>query len=68
MSRMDETRNEYIRGTGEVEQSGDQGRQARLRWFGHAQRRESGYTEQKVLKMELPGKRRDEDLREESWM
>ncbi|KAK3534050.1 hypothetical protein QTP86_001200 [Hemibagrus guttatus] len=33
--------NEYIRGTAHVGRLGDKVREARLRWFGHVQRRES---------------------------
>ena len=33
-------------------------RKARLRWFGHAQRRESGDIGRRMLEMELPGRRR----------
>lgn len=29
---------------------------ARLRWFEHVQGRDSGYTGQRLLKMELPGR------------
>ena len=32
-------------------------RKARLRWFGHVQRRDSGYIGRRILKMELPGRR-----------
>ncbi|KAK3533354.1 hypothetical protein QTP70_017158, partial [Hemibagrus guttatus] len=34
-------RNEYIRGTAHVGRLGDKVREARLRWFGHVQRRET---------------------------
>lgn len=43
---MDKIRNKYIRGTAQVEQ------------FGHVQRRQSEYTGERMLKMELPGRRR----------
>ena len=33
-------------------------REARLRWYGHVRRRDVDYVGQKVLKMELPGKRK----------
>ncbi|PME06485.1 hypothetical protein A8A06_13560 [Escherichia coli] len=58
VTRMDRIRNEYIRGTAHVEKFGDKVREARLRWFGHVQRRDSGYIGQRMLKMELPGRRR----------
>ncbi|KAK3570154.1 hypothetical protein QTP86_012696 [Hemibagrus guttatus] len=41
VTRLDRIRNEYIRGTAHVGRLGDKDREARLRWFGHVQRRES---------------------------
>ncbi|KAK3553295.1 hypothetical protein QTP86_032750 [Hemibagrus guttatus] len=41
VTRLDWIRNEYIRGTAHVGRLGDKVREARLRWFGHVQRRES---------------------------
>ncbi|KAL7867553.1 hypothetical protein SRHO_G00089370 [Serrasalmus rhombeus] len=58
VTRMDKIRNEQIRGTVKVEQFGDKAREARLRWFGHVLRRNSGYIGQRMLEMELPGRRR----------
>ncbi|KAK3513051.1 hypothetical protein QTP70_000209 [Hemibagrus guttatus] len=40
VTRWDRIRNEYIRGTAHVGRLGDKVREARLRWFGHVQRRE----------------------------
>ncbi|KAK3543151.1 hypothetical protein QTP70_011943 [Hemibagrus guttatus] len=40
VTRLDRIRNEYIRGTVHVGRLGDKVREARLRWFGHVQRRE----------------------------
>ncbi|KAK3543325.1 hypothetical protein QTP70_018076, partial [Hemibagrus guttatus] len=42
VTRLDRIRNEYIRGTAHVGRLGDKVREARLRWFGHVQRRERG--------------------------
>ncbi|KAK3573402.1 hypothetical protein QTP86_024706, partial [Hemibagrus guttatus] len=42
VTRLDRIRNEYIRGTAHVGRLGDKVREARLRWFGHVQRREMG--------------------------
>ncbi|MCJ8744561.1 hypothetical protein PDJAM_G00120230 [Pangasius djambal] len=56
--RLDRIRNEYIRGTAHVGRLGDRVREARLRWFGHVQRRESEYIGRRMLDMELPGRRR----------
>ncbi|KAK3531064.1 hypothetical protein QTP70_008754 [Hemibagrus guttatus] len=41
VTRLDRIRNEYIRGTAHVGRLGDKVREARLRWFGHVQRREA---------------------------
>ncbi|KAK3550617.1 hypothetical protein QTP70_000690 [Hemibagrus guttatus] len=43
VTRLDRIRNEYIRGTAHVGRLGDKVREARLRWFGHVQRRDSSY-------------------------
>ncbi|KAK3507288.1 hypothetical protein QTP70_013545 [Hemibagrus guttatus] len=40
VTRLDRIRNEYIRGTAHVGCLGDKVREARLRWFGHVQKRE----------------------------
>ncbi|XP_016321114.1 uncharacterized protein LOC107672441 isoform X3 [Sinocyclocheilus anshuiensis] len=57
VTRMDRIRNEYIRGTAHVRCFGDKVREARLRWFGHVQRRESEYIGKRMLRLELPGRR-----------
>ncbi|KAK3515002.1 hypothetical protein QTP70_003250 [Hemibagrus guttatus] len=44
VTRLDRIRNEYIRGTAHVGRLGDKVREARLRWFGHVQRRETART------------------------
>ncbi|KAK3553497.1 hypothetical protein QTP70_004178 [Hemibagrus guttatus] len=41
VTRLDRIRNEYIRGTAHVGRLGDKVREARLRWFGHVQRRDN---------------------------
>ncbi|KAK3550029.1 hypothetical protein QTP86_018652 [Hemibagrus guttatus] len=56
-TRLYRIRNEYIRGTAHVGRLGDKVREARLRWFGHVQRRESEYIGRRMLDMELPGRR-----------
>ena len=43
LARMDRFPNEYIRGTARVGHFGDKIREARLRWFGLVQRRDSEY-------------------------
>ncbi|KAK3514571.1 hypothetical protein QTP70_021622 [Hemibagrus guttatus] len=57
VTRLDRIRNEYIRGTAHIGRLGDKVREARLRWFGHVQRRESEYIGRRMLEMELPGRR-----------
>lgn len=42
LKRMDMMRNDYSRGTAQVEQLGDKGRDPRLRWVGHAHWRNGG--------------------------
>ncbi|KAK3560239.1 hypothetical protein QTP86_003045 [Hemibagrus guttatus] len=41
VTRLDRIRNEYITGTAHVGRLGDKVREARLRWFGHVQRRDT---------------------------
>ncbi|KAK3572671.1 hypothetical protein QTP86_004033 [Hemibagrus guttatus] len=57
VTRLDRIRNEYIRGTAHIGRLGDKVREARLRWFGHVQRRDSEYIGRRMLDMELPGRR-----------
>ena len=56
--RSDRIRNEYIRGTAHVGSFGQNVREERLRWFGHVLRKDRGYILQRMLNLEVPGKRR----------
>uniref|UniRef100_A0A8C4XDT7 C2H2-type domain-containing protein n=1 Tax=Erpetoichthys calabaricus TaxID=27687 RepID=A0A8C4XDT7_ERPCA len=58
VTRMDRIRNEDIRGSAQVGRLGDKVREARLRWFGHVQRRDEGYIVRRMLRIELIGKKR----------
>ncbi|XP_051788831.1 uncharacterized protein LOC127529414 [Erpetoichthys calabaricus] len=58
VTRMDRIRNQYIRGSAQVGRLGDKVREARLCWFGHVQRRDAGYIGRRMLRIELPGKRK----------
>ena len=58
VTRMDKIRNEYIRGTAQVGRVGEKTREARLRWYGHVRRKDDGYIGRRMLRMELPGKRK----------
>ena len=51
-------RNQYIRGTAQVGKFGEKTREARLRWYGHIRRKDDGYIGRRMLRMELPGKRK----------
>ena len=48
VTRMDKIRNEYIRGTAQVEKFGEKTREARLRWYGHLRRIDDGYWENRT--------------------
>ena len=37
---------------------GDKVREARLRWYGHVQRRDEGYIGKRMLGMGIPGRRK----------
>ena len=58
VTRMDKIRNEYIKGTAQVGKFGEKTREARLRWYGHLRRKDDGYIGRRMLRMELPGKRK----------
>ena len=58
VTRMDRIRNKVIRGTTQTGRLGEKSREARLRWFGHVQRRDSGAIGRRILEMELLGRRR----------
>ena len=58
VTRMDKIGNEYIRGTAQVGKFGEKTRGARLRWHGHLRRKDDGYIGRRMLRMELPGKRK----------
>ncbi|KAK3521126.1 hypothetical protein QTP86_013013, partial [Hemibagrus guttatus] len=51
VTRLDRIRNEYIRGTAHVGRLGNKVREARLRWFGHVQRRD---TDEPLSKVKCP--------------
>ena len=42
---------------------GEKAREARLRWFGRVQRRDSGYIGRRMLEMELPGRKQRSRLK-----
>ena len=58
VTRKDKIRNEHIRSTVKVQRLGMKMREGRLRWYGHVMRRDQEYVGRKMMKRELPGKRR----------
>ena len=58
VTRRDKIRNEHIRSTVKVELLGMKMRDGRLRWYEHVMRRDQEYVGRKMMKMELPGKRK----------
>ena len=58
VTRKDQIRNKYIRGTAKVERLGTKMREGRLRWYGHVMRRDQEYVGRRVMEMEIPGKRK----------
>ena len=58
VTRKDEIRKEYIRGTVKVEQLGIKMKEDRLRWYGHVIMRDQEYVGRKMMEMKLPEKRR----------
>ncbi|KAF7696815.1 hypothetical protein HF521_005233 [Silurus meridionalis] len=68
VTRMDRIRNEFIRGTSHVGRFGDKVREARLRWFGHVQRRDMSYIGRRMLRMKPPEGGKEEGQGGGSWM
>ena len=60
VTRKDKIRNEYIRDTVKVKRLGMKMREGRLRWYGHVMKRDQEYVGRRVMKMELPEKRKTE--------
>ena len=54
----DKVKNKYIWGTAKIRRIGEKLRGERLRWFGHVKRREESYLGRRMMRVEIPGKRR----------
>ena len=65
VTRKDKVRNKYIRGTVKVQRLGMKMREGRLRWYGHVMKRDQEYVGRKMIKMELPRKRKRGRQRED---
>ena len=57
VTKKDKIRNEYIRGTINLERLGMKMREGRLKCYGHVTRRHQEYLGRRVMEMELPGKK-----------
>ena len=51
-------KDKYIRRTVKIERLRMKVRESRLRWYGHAMRKDQEYVGRKMMNMELPGKRK----------
>ena len=58
VTRKDKIRNEHIRGTTRVAQASKDITERRLNWYGHVMRRDGEHIMRKVLKADIPGKRK----------
>ncbi|XP_068201675.1 uncharacterized protein [Palaemon carinicauda] len=58
VTRRAKIRNEVIRGTTGVRKLSDKIQESRLRWYGHAMRRDEHYIGRRVMEMEVQGARR----------
>ena len=54
----DKIRNEHIRGTTRVAQASKKITERRLNWYGHVMRRDGEHILRKVLRADIPGKRK----------
>ena len=58
VTRKDKIRNEHIRGTTGVAQASKKITERRLNWYGHVMRRDDKHILRKVLRADIPGKRK----------
>ena len=60
VTRLDRIRNGYISGIAHVGRFGEKTKRGEIEWLEHVLRRDMRYTGQKMLRLEVPGKRRRE--------
>ena len=65
VTRKDKIRNEYIRGKVKVKQLGIKMEEDKLRWYGHVMKKDQEYVGRRIIEIELPEKRKEEDRRED---
>ena len=58
VTKLNRIRNERIRGTTKVGEISKKVQESRLTWYGHVLRREDECIGKRVMRMEVPGKRR----------
>ena len=58
VTRKDKIRNEHIRGTTRVGQASKKTTERRLNWYGHVMRRDGEHILRRVLRADIPGKRK----------
>ena len=58
VTKLDNIRNERIRRITKVGEISKKVQESRLKWYGHVLRREDEYVGKRVMRMEVPGKRR----------
>ena len=58
VTRKDKSRNEHIRGTTRVAQASKKITERRFNWYGHVMRRDGEHILRKVLRADIPGKRK----------
>ena len=63
VTRKDNIRNKYVRGTAKIAKLGDKLWNARLRWYGHVKTKEEGYVGKTMMETAVPGRRK----RGKSW-
>ena len=68
VTKLDRIRNERIRGTTKVGEISKKVQESRLKWYGHVLRREDEYVGKRVMGMEVPGKRKEEDQSRGGWI
>ena len=57
VTRKDNIKNEYVRGTAKIAKLGDKLRGTSLRRYGHVKRKEEGYVGKRMIDLAIPGKR-----------
>ena len=58
VTRLDEIRNEKIRGSTEVGEISKKFQERRMRWYGHVMRRDEEYVGKRAMGIEVQGSRR----------